>query len=54
MVIKDLAVGEQRTVIYEYFTVNSSLRPSQHHFQIINKITPVDVHVRDTGPWRMI
>ena len=46
MLIEDLAVGEQRTV-FEYFTVNGN-ETSQHHFQITNKITPVDVHVMDT------
>ena len=45
MLIEDLAVGEHRTVL-ERFTVNCS-ETSQHHFQITNKITPVDVHVRD-------
>ncbi|NIM50749.1 MAG: hypothetical protein GTO22_16105, partial [Gemmatimonadales bacterium] len=45
ILIKDLAVSEHRRVL-ETFTVNCS-EPSQHHFQITNKITPVDVHVRD-------
>jgi hypothetical protein len=44
-VIEDLAVGEQRTVL-ERFSVRCS-ESGEHNFRILNKITPVDVHVAD-------